>query len=87
MIYGLIGAMSTMYDDHIDPDEAFGRIATSEGGEDIFSFDNPVWRQNGVVAPSGSDQKKMTTRNSFPARRAAIRILHKEMGLSTEESE
>jgi hypothetical protein len=86
-IYGLIGAMSTMYDDHIDPDGAFGRIATGEDGEDIFSFHNPVWSENGVVAPSGSDQKKLTTRNSFPARRAAIRILHQEMGLSAEEPE
>lgn len=87
VIYGLIGAMSTMYDDHIDPDEAFGRIATTETGKDIFSLDNPVWRQNGVVAPSGSDENKLTTRNSFPARRAAIRILHQQMGLTTEESE
>ncbi len=86
-IYGLIGAMSTMYDDHIDPDEAFGRIATGEDGEGIFSFHNPVWSENGVVTPSGSDHKKLTTRNSFPARRAAIRILHQEMGLSAEEPE
>jgi len=86
-IYGLIGAMSTMYADHIDPDEAFSQIATSENGADIFSFDNPVWRQKGVVTPSGSDQKKLTTRNSFPARRAAIRILHQAMGLSSESAE
>jgi len=86
-IYGLIGVMSTMYADHVDPDEAFGRIATSENSENIFSFDNPVWGQNGVVTPSGSDQKKLTTRNSFPARRAAIRVLHQAMGLSAETAE
>lgn len=79
--------MSTMYADHVDPEEAFGRIATSEDGENFFSFDNPVWRENGVVSPSGSDQTKLTTRNSYPARRAATRVLHQVMGLSTEGTE
>ncbi len=83
-IYGLIGAMSTMYADHVDPDEAFTHI-TMNDHEDLFAWDNPVWTQAGVVAPSGSGS--MTTRNSFPARRAAIRILRETMDLGTEGEE
>jgi hypothetical protein len=83
-IYGLIGAMSTMYADHVDPDKAFSRIATTDDTNDLFSWENPVWRENGVVTPSGSDHGRLGTRNSFPARRAAIRILHQAMGLNSD---
>jgi hypothetical protein len=83
-IYGLIGAMSTIYADHVDPDEAFTHIAVN-GHEDLFAWDNPVWTQAGVVTPSGSGS--LGTRNSFPARRAAIRILRETMGLGTEGEE
>jgi hypothetical protein len=80
-IYGLIGAMSTMYADHIDPDVAFKAIAT-DGKDDLFSWDNPVWTETGVVTPSGSGT--LGTRNSFPARRAAIRVLRETMGLGPD---
>lgn len=82
-IHGLIGAMSTMYADHVDPEEAFQRIATPEGGMDIFSFENPIWRDRGVVVTSGGADR-LTTRNSFQARRAVSSILHAEMGLAAE---
>lgn len=83
-IYGLIGAMSTMYADHIDPDVAFKTIA-AEDETDLFSWENPVWTEAGVVAPSGSGT--VGTRNSFPARRAAIRVLREAMGIGTASAE
>lgn len=82
-IHGLIGAMSMMYAYHVDPEEAFQRIATPEDGTDIFSFENPIWRDRGVVVTSGGSDR-LTTRNSFGARRAVSSILHAEMGLATE---
>ena len=84
VIYGLIGAMSTMYADHIDPDGAFKLIAVDDEG-DLFAWENPVWTKAGVVTPSGSGT--FGTRNSFPARRAAIRVLHEAMALGTDTAE
>ena len=40
--------MSTMYDEHIDPEVAFKALAT-DGGTDLFAWDNPVWSRAGVV--------------------------------------
>lgn len=83
-IYGLIGAMSTMYSEHIDPDDAFKALAVGDDGIDVFGWDNPVWSRAGVVTPTGSDTGKLTTRNSFPARRAATRVLEEMMGLRSD---
>ncbi len=85
VIYGLIGAMSNMYTQHVDPDVAFKVLATEDGEEDFFAWDNPVWSRVGVVTPSGSGG--FTTRNSFPARRAATRVLQEVMGLRTDVDE
>jgi len=76
-IYGVIGAMSQMYSDHVDPDMAFQAIA----GDDFFAWDNPIWSTAGVVTPSGAEGGSLTTRNSFPSRRAAIRVLSDAMHL------
>ncbi len=84
-IYGIIGAMSTMYVRHIDPVIAFAAIAPRDTTPDLFDWDNPIWTQAGVVTPGEKD--KPTTRNSFQARRAAIRILRSEMGLSFEDED
>lgn len=84
-IFGLIGAMSVMYSEGIDPRETFPKLK-SESGPDIFAIDNPVWRQAGVVTPSGTDGN-LTTRNSFPARRAAKRIITHAMGLAPEDDD
>jgi hypothetical protein len=84
VIYGLIGAMSSMYADHVDPDAAFKSIAPGDE-PDVFGWDNPVWVEAGVVSPSGSGT--MTTRNSFQARRAAIRVLREAMGIGADTSE
>jgi hypothetical protein len=75
VIYGLIGAMSTMYAEHIDPDIAFKALAITSN--DVFAWDNPVWSRAGVVTPTGTDSGSLTTRNSFPARRAATRVLQR----------
>lgn len=84
VIYGLIGAMSAMYAEHIDPEVAFKALGTEDGRPDVFAWDNPVWSRVGVVAPGGSDSGTLTTRNSFPARRAAARVLQEIMGLSSD---
>jgi hypothetical protein len=41
VIYDLIGAMPTMYAEHIDPDVAFQALAVTDNGEDLFAWDNP----------------------------------------------
>jgi hypothetical protein len=86
VIYGLIGAMSAMYTDHVDPDAAFKAIAP-EKDNDIFSWHNPVWQAAGVVTPSGSATGTLGTRNSFPARRAAIRVRREAMSLGDDRAE
>jgi DNA-sulfur modification-associated len=86
VIYGLIGAMSAMYTDHVDPDVAFKTLAPQEDN-DLFSWHNPVWAAAGVVTPSGSGTGTLGTRNSFPARRAAIRVLREVMNLGQEVAE
>lgn len=87
VMYGLIGAMSTMYAEHIDPEVSFKMLGTEDGKTDVFAWDNPIWSRAGVVAPTGSDSGTQSTRNSFPARRAAIRILQEMMGLSSEPTD
>ncbi len=86
VIYGLIGAMSAMYTDHVDPDVAFKAIA-AQGDDDLLAWHNPVWVAAGVVTPSGSGTGALSTRNSFPARRAAIRVLREAMGLGVDPGE
>ncbi|MDT3445824.1 DNA sulfur modification protein DndB [Pseudofrankia sp. BMG5.37] len=86
VIYGLIGAMSTMYVDHKDPATAFKALAPDEKN-DLFSWNNPIWTNAGVVTPSGSGTRTLGTRNSFPAKRAAIRTLHEVMGLGVDMAE
>ncbi|MDE9363993.1 DNA sulfur modification protein DndB [Luteipulveratus sp. YIM 133132] len=83
-IYGLIGAMSTMYADHVDPDVAFKALA-KQGDEDPFDWDNPAWSDAGVVTPTGTGS--LGTRNSFPARKSATRVLQQIMGLNGETDE
>jgi len=78
IIFGLIGAMSTMYAEKQDPDVAFAKIAPKDG-HDVFAWDNPIWANAGVVVTGG---KRPTTRNSYQSRRAAVRILHELMGLN-----
>lgn len=83
-IYGLIGAMSTMYAEHVDPDVAFKAIAALDE-TDLFSWDNPTWTEAGVVTPSGAGN--LSTRNSFPARRAGVRVLREAMSIGAEAGE
>lgn len=82
-IYGLIGVMSDMYSSHIDPNVAFKALESDEG-HDLFGWNNNAWSEAGVVVPSGSDSGALTTRNSFQARRAAVRVLRDVMGLRDE---
>ena len=85
-IYGLIGAMSTMYAEHIDPEVSFKLLAPA-GADDVFDWNNPTWARAGVVTPTGADSGSLTTRNSFPARRAATRVLQEVMGLQDDSDE
>lgn len=82
VIYGVVGAMSTMYTNKEDPEVAFAKIAPRVEG-DLFDWNNPIWREAGVVVISG-ESGKLTTRNSFQARRAAINVLRDQMGLATD---
>ena len=82
VIYGLIGAMSSMFSENIEPDEAFKAIAPVAGAPDLFAWTNPLWTEAGVVTPSGSGSGSLTTRNSFPARRAATRIMRGAIGIA-----
>jgi hypothetical protein len=84
-IYGLIGAMSVMYTEHVEPREAFAAISPANGDEDIFALNNPDWREAGVVTPGGAGN--LTTRNSFAARRATTRMFRARMGLNPEPEE
>lgn len=84
-IYGLIGAMSDMFVNHVDPEVAFKALAVA-GGEDVFSWENPEWVEAGVVM-SGSKGGALTTRNSFQSRRAATRVLRDLMGLTPDRPE
>jgi len=84
VIYGLIGAMSTMYAEHVDPETAFQALAVTDDADDLFSWDNPLWVRAGVVTPTGTDSGTVTTRNSFPARRAATRVLKEIMDLRSD---
>jgi hypothetical protein len=84
-IYGLIGAMSDMFVNHVDPEVPFKALAVA-GGEDVFSWDNPEWVEAGVVTP-GSKGGALTTRNSFQSRRAAVRVLRDLMGLTPDRPE
>lgn len=79
-IFGLIGAMSTMYAEKQDPDTAFAKIAVRDG-HDPLSWDNPIWTDAGVVV---AGDNRPTTRNSYQSRRAAVRIFHELMGLHTD---
>jgi len=54
---------------------------TPAGDDDVFAWDNPIWSRAGVVTPTGTDSGSLGTRNSFPARRAATRVLQEIMGL------
>jgi hypothetical protein len=83
VIYGLIGAMSTMYAEHVDPDVAFKALAVVDG-DDVFAWDKPTWSRAGIVTPTGTNSGNLGTRNSFPARRAATRVLQEIMGLKGE---
>lgn len=87
VIFGLIGAMSTMYAQHVDPDTVFKLLEHDGEGVDIFSWENPEWVKAGVVTPTGSGSGHYTTRNSFPARRAATRVLQDAMGLSADPAD
>jgi hypothetical protein len=73
-----------MYADHVDPDVAFKAIAPKDE-DDFLAWSNSVWGTAGIVTPSGSGAGKLTTRNSFPARRAAIRVLSEAMGLEADD--
>jgi hypothetical protein len=73
VIYGLIGAMSTVYAEHIDPDVAFKELVTNDDGADIFAWDNEIWSRAGVVTPSGPDSGTLTTATaSRPAGRRSV---------------
>ncbi len=79
VIYGLLGALSVMYEEGVDPSAAFAALK-GEAGDDFLSWDNPAWTAVGVVTPNATGGR--TTRNSFQARAAARDMFLKEFGIS-----
>ena len=68
VIAGLVGAMSAMYANHVDPAIAFKQLAKptedeiAGGAIDIFSGLNPVWVEAGVVIVNKVDPKEESER-------------------------
>lgn len=75
-----------MYSVHLDPDVAF-KALTTDNGTDVFAWDNLVWSRAGVVTPTGTEFGSLSTRNSFPARRAATCVLQEIMGLRADATD
>lgn len=81
-IHAIIAAMSAIYAQSIDPDQAFAKLQKQPQEDfDFFSFSNPDWADAGVIAKSGSDGN-YTVRTSFPTRRAAAKIVRERIGVS-----
>ncbi|MGQ0632497.1 MAG: hypothetical protein ACT4P1_15870 [Sporichthyaceae bacterium] len=82
VIHGLIGAMSRMYTDKVNPAHAFLGLMVTTDGHDPLAIDDPAWLANGVVAltPEGT----LNPRNSFQARRGAIKVLLDAMGIGED---
>jgi len=81
-IHAVIAAMSALYSQGIDPEEAFTKLKQQPTEEvDFFTFANPAWTNAGVIAKSGSDGN-YSVRTSFPTRRAAAKLVGERIGVS-----
>lgn len=81
-IHAVIAAMSALYSQSIDPDEAFDRLKQQPTESvDFFAFANPVWANAGVIAKSGNDGN-YSVRTSYPTRRAAAKLVTERIGVS-----
>lgn len=80
VIHGIIGALSTMFAERVDPAVAFQALALGPNGEDVFGWDNELWTNIGVVAPVGRAGSR-GTRNGFPQRQSVAIALQDIMGL------
>src|SRR5664280_1048385 len=81
-IHAVIAAMSALYSQSIDPDEAFDRLKQRPTESvDFFAFANPVWANAGVIAKSGNDGN-YSVRTSYPTRRAAAKLVTERIGVS-----
>lgn len=82
IIHGIIGALSTMYaaTPRVDPEVAFQALAVCPSGVDVFSWDNELWTNIGVVAPVGRAGSR-GTRNGILQRRSASLALQDILGL------
>lgn len=79
VLYGLLGAMSVMFEAGVDPTAAFAELK-GEAGDDFLSWDNAVWTDAGVVTPNTTGG--LTTRNSFQARAAARDVFLTKFGIN-----
>jgi len=96
VIAGLLGAMSTMYTESIDPVTAFEKLRHVDGQPDVFANDNPIWERAGVVIrnlpdpnpkPGAKPKAEWTTRNSYASRDNAAKVLKTVMGLFGEDTQ
>ena len=79
VLYGLLGALSVMFEEGVDPAAAFAALK-GEVGDDLLAWDNPTWTKIGVVTPNTTGGH--TTRNSFQARAAARDLFLKALSVT-----
>ncbi len=81
-IHAIIAAMSALYTQSVDPDQAFAKLEKQPQEDfDFFSFTNPIWAEAGIIAKGGGDGN-YTVRTSYPTRRAAAKIVTERIGVS-----
>lgn len=85
-IHAVIAAMSALYAQRADPDEAFAKLKQpADNDVDFFAFDNPAWSDAGIIVKSSSAAGKVSylVRTSYPTRRAAAKIVTDRIGVAT----
>lgn len=81
-IHALIGAMSTMYLEKLDPSAEFPKLAKQADEEkDFFDLQNPIWDKSGVVSISPATGR-LGVNGSLPARRGAANQIADRLGVT-----
>jgi len=81
-IHALIGVMSTMYLDSLDPSAEFPKLAQQDDEDvDFFDLENPIWEESGVVSTSLATGRPGVN-GSLPARRGAAKQIAERLGIA-----
>jgi hypothetical protein len=87
-IHGYMGLARRIYDGDFDfsPLEALNtQVKVGRTAVDFFSFENPIWRERGIVSMGKNDN--YTIRNALQTRREVIRLLAEQTGVAPEQNE